>query len=371
MLRVMASSFGSNCALLSCQRIKLPFNHVAPFSKVTSTNNRLENQDTIEALYKLSLDIGKVRKYKSWVLSETSAYVSETAEILEDMGAHASVIASIMQNHPEAILSRPEDIIARKNLWMSVCASEDQLIRIIEKFPAAFFMRFHYENQHANITYLQRLGLCNEIIGKVIACAPQSLSQSVQRNKEVIHTLRETYLELGGNERDLRVWLQTLLGQNPLVLLWPAAVWRDGLCFLTDQGFTNDEMLSVGLRAPMAEMQLQNMHQVMSFFKQVLDCSKEELKQIVICCPAILSLSLATMVERFYGMMDIGLGTEQIKETPAVLQMSTQMVRYRMQKLASCGYDVHSNSLEIIVRSKRDFDMTCALLQQKQQKTLP
>ncbi|XP_033845665.1 transcription termination factor 2, mitochondrial-like [Periophthalmus magnuspinnatus] len=367
MLRVTTASL---CTY--CQRIKFSLTPVAPFSKVTSTNSRLENPHTIEALYKLSVDIGKVRKFKSWVLSETSAYVSETAGMLREMGADPSLIASILQNHPEAILCHPHDIKEQKNLWMSVCASDRELISIIEKFPAAFFMMSHHENQRANIVYLQSLGLCKRIIGKVMASAPQSFSQPVQRNKEVIHTLRETYLELGGDECNLKVWLQKLLGHNPFVLLWPAAAWRDGLCFLTDQGFTKEEILGVvsRLRASIPELQPETMHQALSFFEQVLDCSKEELKQIVLCCPAILSLSVPTLVQRFYGLMDIGLNAEQIKDCPAVLELTTQMVLYRMHKLSSCGYDIHSGNLDIIVGSKRDFDMICGMLQQRHQKTM-
>ncbi|KAK7891803.1 hypothetical protein WMY93_023766 [Mugilogobius chulae] len=367
MLRVTTASL---CTY--CQRIKFPLTPVAPFSKVISSNNRPENQYTIEALCNLSVDIGKVRKLKSWVLSETSTYVSETADMLRDLGAELPSIASILQNHPEAILCSPQDINAQRNLWRSVCASNRELISIIEKFPATFFMMAFHENQRANIAYLQSLGLCKQIIGKVMTSAPQSFNQPLQRNKEVIHTLRETYLELGGDDCNLQVWLQKLLSYNPYILLWPAAAWRDGLCFLTDQGFTKDEIISLVscLRGSIAELKPETMHQALTFFEQVLDCSKEELKQIAICCPAILLLSLPTLVERFYGIMDIGLSTQQIKECPAVLQLTTQMVQHRMQKLASSGYDIYSGSLDIILGSKEDFDMICDMLQQRQLKTV-
>lgn len=366
MLRVTTASL---CTY--CQRIKFPLTPVASFSKVTSSNKRLENPHTIDALCKLSVDIGKVRRFKSWVLSETSAYVSQNATMLRDMGADPALITSILQNHPEAILCQPHDIAAQKDLWMSVCESERELISIIEKFPAAFFMTSNHENQRANIYYLQGLGLCKRVIGKVMVSTPQSFSQPVQRNKEVIHTLRETYLDLGGDECNLRVWLQKLLVLNPFILLWPSAAWRDGLCFLIDQGFTKEEILSLvsSLKASIAELQPENMRQSLSFIEQVLDCSNEELKQIVICCPAILSYSFPKLVERFYGLMDIGLNSEQIKESPAVLELSTQMVLYRMQKLASYGYNIHGSTLDIIVGSKRDFDMNCGMLQQRQQKT--
>uniref|UniRef100_A0A8C6V543 Uncharacterized protein n=1 Tax=Neogobius melanostomus TaxID=47308 RepID=A0A8C6V543_9GOBI len=324
---------------------------------VLLSHNRPENPHTIDALRKLSVEIGKSCKFKSWVLSET------------DMGADPALIPSILQNHPEAILYRPYDIAAQKDLWMSVCASECELISIIEKF----FMTYCHENQSANLHCLQSLGLSKRVIGKVMASAPQSFSQPVQMNKEVIHTLRETYLDLGGDEYNLRVWLQKLLGLNPYILLWPAAAWWDGLCFLTDEGFTKEEILCLvsSLKASLAELQPQTMHQALSFIEQAQDCSKEELKQIVICSPAILSYSFPTLVERFYGLMDIGLKSEQMKESPAVLEQSTHTVLYRIQKLASCGYDIHSGTLDIIVGSKRSFDMICGMSREKSSPEFP
>lgn len=366
MLRVTTASL---CTY--CQRFKFPIAPVAPFSKVTSTNKRLENQHTVDALHKLSVDTGKVRKFKSWVLSESSAYVSETADILRDIGANPTQITTILQNHPEAVLCRPQEISAQKDLWMFVCLTDSELISMLSRFPASFFMVSHHENQRANILYLQSLGVCKLIIGKVMRSAPQSLSQPLERNKEVIHTLRETYVDLGGDECNLQVWLQNLLSLNPYILLWPAAAWRDSLCFLTDQGFTKEDILALvsSLTASIAELQPQTMHQALAFVEEALDCSKEELKQTVILCPAILLYSLPTLVERFYGLMDIGLSTEQMKESPCVLELSTQTVLYRMQKLASYGYDVRSGSLDIIVGTKKDFETIVGLLH-RQQKTM-
>lgn len=366
MLRVTSTSLCSYC-----QRIKYPRTPRASFSKATSSNKRLENPHTVDALCKFSVDIGKVRKFKSWVLSETSAHVSQNVAMLSEMGADCDQITSILQNHPEVILCHPHDITAQKELWMSVCESECELISIIVKFPAAFFMTSNHENQRANIYYFQSLGLCKRVIGKMMASAPQGFSQPVQRNKEVIHTLREIYLNLQGDECNLQVWLQNLLGLNPFILLWPAAAWRDGLCFLIDQGFTKEEMLSLisSLKATIAELQPVSMHQSLSFIEQALDCSQEELKQIIICCPVILSYSFPSLVERFYGLLDIGLTSEQMKECPAVLELSAQLVSYRMQKLASCGYDIHTGTLDIVAGSKRDFDMICGMLQRRQQKT--
>lgn len=367
MLRVTTASM---CTY--CQRMRLLLPPSASASTITSPNKRLENQLTVDSLYQLSVDIRKVRKLKGWVLSESSAYVSETADLLRDLGADTTVIARILETHPEAVLCRPEDVAAQRDLWVSVCPNKRELMSIIEKFPASFFTLTHHNNQQANILYLQSLRLSNRIIGKLMASAPQSFSRPVELNKEVIHTLRETYLDLGGHEGNLRVWLQKLLSQNPFILLRPAEAWRDSLGFLRERGFTTEELLSLvsSLRASIAELQPEAMEQALAYIEGALACSKDELKQIVIRCPAILYYSVPTLTGRFQGLMDVGVCMEQVKESPNVLELTTQIVLYRTQKLASYGYNVRSGSLDVIVGTKKDFEMTYGKLQLRQQRPL-
>ncbi|XP_061571136.1 transcription termination factor 2, mitochondrial-like [Cololabis saira] len=367
MLRVTAASL---CT--SCQRMRMLLPPSASACTVPSPNKRLENQRTVDSLYELSVDIRKVRKFKSWVLSESSAYVSETADMLRDMGADGSIIARILEDHPEAVLCRPEDVAAQLDLWESVCSSKRALLGIIEKFPASFFTVTHHNNQRANILYLQSLRLSRRIISKLMASAPQSFSRPVELNQEVIHTLRETYLDLGGDEGNLRVWLQKLLSQNPYILLRPAEAWRDSLAFLREQGFSTEELLSLvcSLRASIAELRPEAMQQALNYTEAVLACSRAELKQVLIRCPAILYYSLPTLAGRFQGLMDAGASVEQVKESPNVMELTTQIVLYRIQKLASYGYDVRSGSLDVIVGTKKDFEMSQARLNLRQQRPI-
>lgn len=367
MLRVTTASL---CAY--CPRMRHLLSPTAAASTSTSPSKRQENQQTVDSLYELSVDIRKVRKFKGWILSENSTYVSETVDLLRDMGADTPVIARILETHPEAILCLPEDVAAQRDLWVSVCPNKRELMSIIEKFPASFFTVSHHSNQRDNILYLQSLRLSKRIIGKLMASAPQSFSRPVERNKQVIHTLRETYLDLGGDEGNLRLWLQKLLSQNPYILLRPAEAWRDSLGFLREQGFTTEELLDLvsRLRASIAELQPEAMQQALSYVEGALACSKDELKQIVIRCPAILHYTLPTLVWRFQGLMDAGLSMEQVKESPNVLELTTQIVLYRIQKLASYGYDVRSGSLDVIVGTKKDFEMSYGKLQLRQQRPL-
>ncbi|XP_075967716.1 transcription termination factor 2, mitochondrial-like [Anarhichas minor] len=367
MLRVTTTSLWAYC-----QRLRLLGPPCASASTGTSRNKRPENQLTVDSLYQLSVDIRKVRKFKDWVLSEDSAYVSETADLLRDMGADATAITLILETHPEAVLCRPEDVAAQRDLWVSVCPNRRELMSIVEKFPASFFTLSHHGNQRANILYLQSLRLSNRIIGKLMASAPQSFSRPVELNKEVIHTLRETYLDLGGDEGNVRVWLQKLLSQNPYILLRPAEAWRDSLGFLREQGFTTEELLHLvsSLRASIAELRPEAMQQALSYIEGALACSKDELKHIVTRCPAILYYSLPTLGGRFQGLMDVGVSAEQVKEAPNVLELTTHIMLYRIQKLASYGYDVCSGSLDVIVGTKKDFETSCGRLHLRRQRPL-
>ncbi|KAM4614639.1 transcription termination factor 2, mitochondrial-like [Polymixia lowei] len=355
-----------------CQRMRVFIPSSAACASTTSPNKRPENPRTVDSLYELSVDIRKIRKFKGWVLSESSSYVSETADLLRDMGADSASIARVLETHPEAVLCQPADVAARRDLWVLLYPNKCELMSIIEKFPASFFTVTHHANQRANIQYLQSLHLGKRIIGKLMTSAPQSFSRPVERNQEVIHTLRETYLDLGGNEGNLRVWLQKLLSQNPYILMRPAEAWRDSLGFLREQGFTTEELLNLvsSLGASIAELQPEAMRQALDYIEGALVCSEEELKEIVIHCPAILYYSLPTLVGRFQGLMDVGVSMEQVKETPNVLELTTQIVLYRIQKLASYGYDVRFGSLDVIVGTKKDFELSFGKLHLRQQRPL-
>ncbi|XP_051974259.1 transcription termination factor 2, mitochondrial-like [Xyrauchen texanus] len=353
-----------------CQRMRLLSTTCVANS--TPINTRLENQHTVDAFYELSVDIRKVRKFKGWVLSESPAYVAETAEFLRGLGADEACIARVLETHPEAVLCRPEEVEAQRDLWSTVCPKPRELVSIIEKFPTSFFTVSHHAYQKANIQYLQSLHLSKRIVGKLIASAPQSFSRPVESNQKVIHTLCETYLDLGGSQSNLRVWLQKLLSQNPYILMRPAEAWRDSLGFLRERGFTTEELLHLvcSLRASIAELQREAMQQAMDYTQGILQCNEEELRQIMLRCPALLYYTVPYLSGRFKGLLDAGITPEQVKETPNILELTTQIVLFRIQKLASYGYDVRGGSLGVITGTKKDFEESYGKLQLRRQRPL-
>nr|XP_020458636.1 transcription termination factor 2, mitochondrial [Monopterus albus]XP_020458637.1 transcription termination factor 2, mitochondrial [Monopterus albus] len=364
MLRHIATSLCLRCQCVTA----LPLN-----LRPCATLNSVENQQTVQALCDLSVDIQKVRKLKGWVLHQSSAYTKEVAELLKDMGASGSVIARILAAHPEAVLCRPEQMQAQRELWMSVCANQKELVAIIEKFPASFFTPFiHHDNQRNNITYFQSLNLNKRIISKLMASAPQSFSRPVEQNQVMVCTLQQAYQELGGDEVNMKVWLLKLLSQNPFVLLKPPKVLRQNLLFLKDKGFSTAELLLLlsKLRGFVIELNPHSMCRTLAYSQDTMGCSEGELRDIILNCPALLYYPETLLAERFRGLLSTGISMTQIKETPTVLDLTTQIVNYRIQQLQAYGYDIRTGSLEVLNGTKKDFEMSYRKLQLRRERPL-
>lgn len=364
MLRLIATT-----VCLRCQRVTaLPLN-----LRPCATLSAAENPQTVEALYDLSVDIQKVRKLKGWVLHQSPAYPMEVAGLLKDMGASGSIVARILALHPEAVLCHPEEMQAQRELWMSVCPNLKELVGIIEKFPASFFTSsIHHDNQRNNIAYFQSLNLNKRIITKLMASAPQSFSRPVEQNEVMVRTLQQAYQDLGGEEANMKIWLQKLLSQNPFVLLKPPEVLRQNLLFLRDKGFSTAELLRLlsKLRGFVTELNPDSMHRTLEYSQDAMGCSEAQLRDIILNCPAVLYYPETTLAERIKGLLSAGVNMSQIIETPTVLELTTQIVNYRIQRLQAHGYDVRTGSLEVLNGTKKDFEMSYGKLQLRRERPL-
>ncbi|KAI1905440.1 hypothetical protein AGOR_G00016200 [Albula goreensis] len=338
----------------------------------TPSASGVENKLLVDALYDLSVDIRKIRKFKGWVLFQSTVYVSETAGLLRDMGADGPVIARVLEQHPEAILCRPEDVRAQRDLWESVCSNRRDLVGIIEKFPASFFTVTHHANQKDNIHYFQSLRLNKRIISKLMASAPQSFSRPMEQNQEVVRTLTEAYLGLGGDQGNMKIWLQKLLTQNPFVLMKPPEAIVENLDFLRDRGFTTEELLRLisKLRGFFSELSVDGMRETLAYSQDVLQCTDSELREITLKCPALLYYPTPILADRFKGLLGAGISMRQVMDTPTVLELTTQIVLYRIQKLRSLGYDIRTGSLEALNGTKKDFEVSHGRLHLRQERPL-
>ncbi|XP_022045305.1 transcription termination factor 2, mitochondrial [Acanthochromis polyacanthus] len=364
MLRLIATSLCLRCPHVST----LPLN-----LRTCVTLSSAENQQTVEALYDLSVDIQKVRKLKGWVLHQSPAYTKEVAELLRNMGASGPIIARILGVHPEAVLCNPKHMQTQRELWMSVCPNQKDLVAIIEKFPASFFTSSsHHDNQRNNIAYFQSLNLNKRIITKLMASAPQSFSRPVEQNQVMVCTLQQAYRELGGEEANMKIWLQKLLSQNPFVLLKPPEVLRQNLLFLRDKGFSTAELLRLlsSLRGFVTELNPDSMRSTLAYSQDTIGCSEAELRGIILKCPALLYYPESILAERFKGLLDAGVSMSQITEIPTVLELTTQIVNYRIQRLKARGYDVRTGSLQVLNGTKKDFEMSFGKLQLRRERPL-
>lgn len=320
-----------------------------------------ENQQTVDTFYDLTVDIQKVRKLKGWVLHQSPAYAKEVAHLLKDMGASVSIIAQVLVVHPEAVLCNPEEMAAQRDLWTSVCPNKKELVGIIEKFPASFFTSScHHENQRKNIAYFQSLNLNKRMITKLMASAPQSFSRPVEHNQMMVETLQQAYIELGGEEANMKIWLQKLLNQNPFVLLKSHDVLRQNLLFLKDKGFTTAELLHLlsKLRGFVTELNPDSMNHTLIYSQKMMGCSEEQLRSTILKCPALLYYHEHILADRLKGLLSAGISMSQIVDTPTVLELTTQIVNYRIQKLRAHGYDVRAGSLDVLNGTKKDFEMS-------------
>ncbi|XP_019957787.2 transcription termination factor 2, mitochondrial [Paralichthys olivaceus] len=364
MLNLIATSLSLRCQRVTALPLKL---------RICSTLSSTENQQTVQELYDLSVDIQKVRKLKGWVLHQRPAYTRDVSNLLKDMGASGFIISRILAVHPEAVLCHPEQMQAQRELWMIVCPNQKELVGIIEKFPASFFTcSSHHDNQRHNIAYFQSLNLNKRIITKLMASAPQSFSRPLEQNEVMVRALQQAYLELGGEEANMKVWLQKLLSQNPFVLLKSPEVLRQNLLFLRDKGFSTAELLHLisKLRGFVIELNPDSMCCSLAYSRDTMGCSEAELRNIVLNCPALLYYPEDILAERFEGLLRAGISMSQIMDTPTVLELTTQIVSYRIQRLRERGYDVKAGSLEVLNGTKKNFEMNYGRLQLRRERPI-
>ncbi|NXN16762.1 MTEF2 factor, partial [Indicator maculatus] len=338
----------------------------------TDTKSREENKKTVESLYKLSVDIKKIRRLKEWILLQDVAYVKEIAGILQEMGADETTVANILERCPEAVLHTPAEVNSQRALWQLVCQNEKQLITLIAQFPESFFATKYHENQKANILFFQELGLKNNIITRFLTSAPNIFHNPVEKNKNVIETLQKNYLSLGGSEANMKICILKLLSQNPFILLHTSTTIQENLEFLQKNDFTDNEVLQLlsKLKGFIFQLSPTTMKKSMLFSKNVFKCSDQELKELVLKCPALLYYSVPVLEERFEGLLKEGISVEQIRETPMVLELTTQIVQYRIKKLCALGYDVKSGNLESLNGTKKEFEVNYGKIQSKKERPI-
>ncbi|KAM5335907.1 transcription termination factor 2, mitochondrial isoform 1-T2 [Glossophaga mutica] len=363
------------CRLCSCRKMLSAPKHrppVARFTCATDNQSDKENERTVEKLYKLSVDIRKVRRLKGWVLLEDETYVEEVANILQQLGANETAVASILERCPEAIVCSPAAVSIQRELWQSVCKNEKELVKLIEQFPESFFTVKDQENRKQNVQFFQELGLKNVVISRFLTTASSIFHNPVEKNKQTIRILQESYLNLGGSEANMKVWLLKLLSQNPFILLNSSAAIKETLEFLQEQGFTDLEILQLlsKLKGFLFQLSPRSIQNSISFSKSAFKCTDHDLKQLVLKCPALLYYSVPILEERIQVLLKEGISIAQIRETPMVLELTPQIVQYRIRKLNSLGCRIKDGHLANLNGTKKEFEANFGKLQAKKGRPL-
>lgn len=345
---------------------------LACFIYTTDRQSSKENTRTVEKLYKFSVDIRKIRRLKGWVLLEDKTYVEEIANILQELGADETAVASILERCPEAIVCSPTAVNTQRKLWQLVCKNEEELIKLIEQFPESFFTIKDQENQKLNVQFFQELELKNVVISRLLTTASNVFHNPVEKNKQMVRILQESYLDVGGSEANMKVWLLKLLSQNPFILLNSPAAIKETLEFLQEQGFTSFEILQLlsKLKGFLFQLCPRSIQNSISFSKNVFKCTDHDLKQLVLKCPALLYYSVPVLEERMQGLLREGISIAQIRETPMVLELTPQIVQYRIRKLNSLGYRIKDGHLANLNGSKKEFEANFGKIQAKKVRPL-
>ncbi|CAI9583821.1 unnamed protein product [Staurois parvus] len=382
MLKTFASTVlrcqnGLGISNFRCRHFYVPImgvsrTYTAAKSDANGQNFGEENQRTIESLYKLSINIKKIRRLKGWVLCKDVAYVEETADILKGMGANFMTVANILESYPEAFLQEPAEIKVQKSIWNLVCPKDQELITIIEKFPDSFFGYKSFKNQQDNIRYLQDLGLGKKIVCRLLASAPQIFCNQIEDNKKMINALEENYCSLGGTKENFKPWLMKLLSQDPFVLSKSSLAFKENVKFLQNLGFKDAEVLKLlsKLKGFIFDMTCSNMELGILFTKTTFDCSAEELRQLVMKCPALIYYSVPLLEDRLKYLLQEGASLRQIKECPNILELIPQIIQFRARKVKQLGWQIKDHSLEVINGTKKDFEAKFFKLQVKSERPL-
>ncbi|XP_037016670.2 transcription termination factor 2, mitochondrial [Artibeus jamaicensis] len=363
------------CRLCSCRKMLSAPRHrpfVARFTCTTDNQSNKENERTVEKLYKFSVDIRKIRRLKGWVLLEDETYVEEIATILQQLGADETAVASVLERCPEAVVCSPAAVHVQRELWQSVCKSKEELVKLIEQFPESFFTIKDQENQKQNVQFFQELGLKNVVISRFLTTASSIFHNPVEKNKQMIRILQESYLNLGGSEANMKVWLLKLLSQNPFILLNSSAAIQETLEFLQEQGFTDFEILQLlsKLKGFLFQLSPRSIQHSISFSKSAFHCTDHDLKQLVLKCPALLYYSVPVLEERIQVLLKEGISIAQIRETPMVLELTPQIVQYRIRKLNSLGYRIKDGYLANLNGTKKEFEANFGKIQAKKGRPL-
>ncbi|KAM3927117.1 transcription termination factor 2, mitochondrial isoform 1-T2 [Leptodactylus fuscus] len=339
---------------------------------VPDSQHAIENKTTVDNLYKLSVDIKKIRRLKSWVLNKDVAHVEETANILKEMGANDLTVANILETCPEAFLQEPSEISAQKSIWNLVCPKDGELITLIEKFPDSFFTYKSPTNQRSNIKFFQDLGLNNKIVSRLLTSAPQIFCNQVESNKKVVDALEENYLSLGGTRQNFKTWIMKLISQDPFVLSKTTETMKENLKFLQDLGFHDEKVLKLlsKLKGFIFDLNTETMDKGVLFTMSTFKCNNEELREMVMKSPALLYYPVPLLEERLQLLLQEGASINQVKECPNVLELTPQIVQFRSRKIKQLGRRIQDQSLEVLNGTKKDFEANYGKLQVRKERPL-
>lgn len=282
------------------------------------------------------------------------------AQFLKSKGASSKVIASIISRYPRAITRSIEHLVQRWELWRNIFKSDEEIVKILDRSPESFFRSSDNKKLEKNIAFLISLGLNTKELHRLLATAPRTFSNSVELNRQMVDFLKDTCVELGG--QDPEQFTKTVISRNVYILIRSTKRVKTNINLLKTTLELSDSELLALLNGPGAEiLDLSNDYlkkNLNSVQKKIssLGGQKADVNKMVMSYPMILFNRSDTLNAKVDCLLKSGITINEIVEKPRIFDYSVQNISGRLEDLKTARYDLRKNGIGVLALSKKRFD---------------
>ncbi|XP_071391109.1 transcription termination factor 1, mitochondrial-like [Centroberyx affinis] len=333
---------------------------VTPKSAEPKPVKRLENESLLENLSLMGVDVKKARQRHPGVLRKVVTNERGLAQFLQSKGASRTVVAGVISRFPRAVTRTADHLEQRWQLWRSIFKTDAEIVRILDRSPECFFRSSNNENLEKNLVFLTSLGLNADVLHRLLTTAPRTVSNSLERNRQMVGFLEDICAELGG--KDPEQFAKAIVSRNHFILIQSTKSVKNNIDDLKAALKLSDCELLAFLQGAGAEiLDLSNSYLEKNFKrfqrKMVsLGCQGSDIQKLVLSYPVVLYVRRDRLSTKLDRLLKGGITMKQILEKPKVLDYSTQNIRGRHWPRERVSYDFPDTGLNILDTSRKRFD---------------
>lgn len=319
-----------------------------------------ENESLLENLNLMGVDVKSARRRQPGVLRKIFTNEQAVANFLQGKGACRKVVASVITRYPRAITRSVAHLEKRWALWRNIFASDEEIVRILDRSPESFFRSSDNDNLEKNIDFLSSLGLHSRDLHRLLTRAPRTFSNSVELNKQMVECLEDICAELGGDNPEK--FAKTVISKNLYILIRSTKRVRTNIYNLKRYLTLKDDELLALLQGTGAEIldlsndYLKNNFTSLQGKMLLLGSKKSDVKKLITNFPVVLYIGLDTLNNKLDCLVKSGITIQQIVEKPRVLDCSKENIMGKIEELKRVGYDFQENGIGILELSRKRFD---------------